>query len=461
MAAGERSRAGRNGSVLPAGGPIQLHARRLSAGRLRRTATRHSPDGEFDVGRMRVDGGVQITALAEHRRQRAERPGDLLRRGGAVPGRPPVGELRASACSPTRASTATRRTASSRSTTAAPASTSIDVHIVNLRNTYQFTPALLRARGRAIRLVARARADRLSRLVRAVAGHRRARGLRVAVRNGARELDFDRYTATARAFFFKRPTGCTSDRRHQPAGALAIAPVRMEQRRMVERAQRAHMNVLRRHAGALELIAGRAPQIEVRLRRRAREPARRPRDALKMCPRARRRPHSSTGRCSDRRPRRLSRLACRTATSAPERPPSPRLPQCPSIRRERPPPRRSRRSARRIGTQSAALTLSATRRIVADGDVGFRPVSTSGPRGSPCGREDIRAVHLPHADERVELDAHRAAEHCQLVRLVVARTFEREIARAEAVWRDVGERPASQRRAPRLLHPLEVAARLG
>jgi hypothetical protein len=40
----------------------------------------------------------------------------------------------------------------------------------------------------------------------------------------------------------------------------------MEQRGMVEGAQRAHVNLLRRNAREGELIARRAPQIEMRLR---------------------------------------------------------------------------------------------------------------------------------------------------------------------------------------------------
>ena len=55
---------------------------------------------------------------------------------------------------------------------------------------------------------------------------------------------------------------------------------------------------------------------------------------------------------------------------------------------------------------------------------------------------------------------HRAAELIPTSGILIEHTFEPELARAEIMWRDIGQRPATQRRTPRCLHPFELAVRL-
>ena len=116
-------------------------------------------------------------------------------------------------------------------------------------------------------------ARRLSRLVRADPRNRGPRRLWSAVRTRAERHDFSRSTPERPARSSSRlPIAQASDRRDQPARACSIAAIRVEQRRVIERAQPAHMNVFDRHPGVLELISGRCPEIEMRLRL-CREPA--------------------------------------------------------------------------------------------------------------------------------------------------------------------------------------------
>ena len=180
-----RPYAGGKRSVLSARRPIQLHARRFSAGGLRnwpRDIRRAAVRGRQDGSRRQRPAH----ALAEHRRQRAAGPGNLLRSRGPLSRAIVESRACASACSPARASTATRRTATSRSTIARTGENVYRVHIMNTRNTYQFTPRFFVRGGRAVRFVARTCAHRFSGVVRVVARHRRARGVRVAVRNSSR-----------------------------------------------------------------------------------------------------------------------------------------------------------------------------------------------------------------------------------------------------------------------------------
>ncbi len=120
---------------------------------------------------------------------------------------------------------------------------------LNLRNTYQFTPRFLHASRRAIRFVAQARAWRFPRLVRALAWNRRARGLRIAASAECSRrwssIDTRRPRAPSSS---KSPIWRASDRRDESARVRAVAAVGMKQRGMVERAERAHVNLLRRHS---------------------------------------------------------------------------------------------------------------------------------------------------------------------------------------------------------------------
>jgi len=73
---------------------------------------------------------------------------------------------------------------------------------------------------------------------------------------------------------------------------------------------------------------------------------------------------------------------------------------------------------------------------------------------------DIRPMDLTHADKGGGINAHPRRERAPAVCLRRGGVFQLERASAEAVRRDRVQRPALQPLPPRLLHPLEVAARL-
>ena len=165
-------------------------------------------------------------AMAEHRRRHAGGPGDLLRCGSAVPRRLGDRQTCGLACSRTRRFNSNtsysfvtfknRATGAQRVPRARPEpSKHVSVHA-----------AILHAGRRAVRLVAQARAWRLSGLLRAVAGNGPARGLWVALRQRDREVCSSIATPRQRArSSSRRPTWRASDRRHEPARIRAIAPV--------------------------------------------------------------------------------------------------------------------------------------------------------------------------------------------------------------------------------------------
>ena len=98
-------------------------------------------------------------------------------------------------------------------------------------------------------------------------------------------------------------------------------------------------------------------------------------------------------------------------------------------------------------------------RIVCHGDISLRPLVKPDPA---CFFHDkhVGAVNLTETRQRIELHSKRLRQHVPTLRIRLTDAFERELAGAEAVPGDLGERTAPQRGAPRLLHPLEVAARL-
>ena len=134
------------------------------------------------------------------------------------------------------------------------------VHVLNLRNTYQFTPRFF------VRAVAQFDSSRKRVLGDFLASYELSPGTVLHAGYGSlfgREIEgrqFDRYTRDgARAFHQGVLPGALLIAATSLPAFLAIAPVRMEQRGMIERAQRAHVNLLRRDARARELVARRAP----------------------------------------------------------------------------------------------------------------------------------------------------------------------------------------------------------
>ena len=67
---------------------------------------------KFEIGRVMIDGGVQITRWLNVGGGTQAGPAIFYDDGSAVPGRPAIGKPARSACSRTPASTATRHTAS-------------------------------------------------------------------------------------------------------------------------------------------------------------------------------------------------------------------------------------------------------------------------------------------------------------------------------------------------------------
>ena len=115
-----------------------------------------------------------------------------------------------------------------------------------------------------------------------------------------------------------------------------------------------------------------------------------------------------------------------------------------------------RRSARRIGTQSATLTLMAI-----DGS-SVTAISASGrlSRFASCASNtSAQCTWCMRTSEAGSTSSARASD-AQPWRRSSEHTLEREFARAEAMTRDACERAAPQRGAPRLLRPLKLAARL-
>ena len=102
------------------------------------------------------------------------------------------------------------------------------------------------------------------------------------------------------------------------------------------------------------------------------------------------------------------------------------------------------------------------RRVASDGDVGLGPVLITWRRNSSRGNvEHVGTMHLPHPDERGKIDPKRACEIFPTRLIIVTHPFQHQITRAEAMRRNHGKRCASQSGSPGLLHPFEVAARLG
>ncbi len=104
------------------------------------------------------------------------------------------------------------------------------------------------------------------------------------------------------------------------------------------------------------------------------------------------------------------------------------------------------------------------RRIACDGDVGFRPavVRKRGRIPDPIVRlEHSGAMYLSQPDKQRVIDADGTGEIFPSPVFILADALERKIAGAETMRRDPGKRYAPQSGPPWLLHPLEVAARLG
>jgi hypothetical protein len=243
------------------------------------------------------------------------------------------------------------------------------------------------------------------------------------------------------------------NRRHQPPGPLAVPAVGMKQWRMVERAELAHVDLCRGNADPLELIARRAPEIQPRF-----PIARKPPGRVGMRGEVRDEPlpHLITAR-SDARPDRGDEISRLAAVFQSQRF-NPSLhgagccaPPTGVNRRDRPGPA--------IGEQNGhAISRPHSQRqrwIVADRNVGLGPCLAGG------SVTDLGAMHLTHSHESFELHPERTCESFPARLIGAADSFQRQLARAEAVLRDGRKRRTSQRGPPRLLHPREVAARLG
>ena len=143
-----------------------------------------------------------------------------------------------------------------------------------MRNTYQFTPRFF------VRAVAQFDSSQKRVLGDFLASYelsprnRRARRVRVAVRTraGRRHSDGQLHGRRRARSLSRLPTAPASNRRNQPSGARAVAAVRVEQRRMIERAQPADDESARPEPRRARVDPGSPPEIEMRLRL-CREPA--------------------------------------------------------------------------------------------------------------------------------------------------------------------------------------------
>src|SRR5207244_5744055 len=81
--------------------------------------------------------------------------------------------------------------------------------------------------------------------------------------------------------FYLLPSAFDAYHPGHPAGALAVGAVRVQHACVRLRTQRRHVDCVGRHAGGLELIAIRAPEVQVRKARLVRHtPTRKPRTVL-------------------------------------------------------------------------------------------------------------------------------------------------------------------------------------
>jgi hypothetical protein len=213
---------------------------------------------------------------------------------------------------------------------------------------------------------------------------------------------------------------------------LSITPIGMEQPGAVEGAQIARMYLQRGNPGADELVTRGAPEIEVRLLT-AREPGRRFRVTREMASQIAAhliaaRTDARTDRGDDvfsarSIPRRQCAHSddCRTSRCA--------LP--PGVNR-----RHCTGSAVGEEERNAVRCLDGEhkRAIIGHRDVRFRIARFSPPR-----LEYVRTVHLAHARDALRRDAQRERK---IAPSGPAEGVKREIARAEAVASDPGERTA-------------------
>ena len=139
-----------------------------------------------------------------------------------------------------------------------------DVHIVNMRNTYQFSPRFF------IRAVVQFDSSRERVLGDFLASYELSPGTVVHAGYGSlygrvdescTSIDIERTRARSSS---RRPTARTSDRGHQPPRTRTVTAIRMQQRWVVEGTQRGHMYLRRRHARARQLVSRGAPQVEPR-----------------------------------------------------------------------------------------------------------------------------------------------------------------------------------------------------
>jgi hypothetical protein len=231
---------------------------------------------------------------------------------------------------------------------------------------------------------------------------------------------------------------------------------------MVEGAQRAHVNLARRNPRACELIVRRPPQVEMRIRV-AREPVR--------CLRVRRklageigtdfvtaRTDARTNRRDDVfRARAVSRRQCLNSDA--HRTGGRPLPAGVN-RRDGAGSAIGEENRHTVGHPNA----DGDSRIVGDRDICFGPVivGAGSETGivSPAWLEHIGAMHVAHAHEGIERYAQRTRDIPPACHSIRANAFEFQFARAEDVRGHDGERRATERRSPWLLHPLKLAARL-
>ena len=203
----------------------------------------------FDIGRVMVDGGAQITRWLDIGGGTQTGPGIFYDADAPYQGDRRSANVRVGLQPNARINSHTSYSFVNFDNRATGRNV-FRVHILNLRNTYQFTPRFF------MRAVAQ-----FDSLRRRVLGHFLAScelspGTVVHAGYGSlfgRELhgvELDRYTATARArASSKHRTWRGSNRGDKPARVPAVAAIGMKERRMVERAQSGHMYLLHRHAG--------------------------------------------------------------------------------------------------------------------------------------------------------------------------------------------------------------------
>jgi hypothetical protein len=214
----------------------------------------------------------------------------------------------------------------------------------------------------------------------------------------------------------------------------------VEQSRIVERAKRAYMNLLRRHSRPRELVASGAPEIEARLC-----VARKPRLRIRVCQKLIRQLGShfvvawadARTDCGDDVIR--LRTVCRHQGTYGD--------HSSACGRALPAGVHCGYSAgSAIGQQQWDTVCHSyaegKRRIVADGNIRLRPVRKRG-RDPFFGDKHICAVNLTHTREGIELHSERSRQRVPAIGFGITDAFEGEFTRAEAVAGDLSEGPAS------------------